>query len=89
MRHLVPPTPSLYTGKDWEWEGQDGGDDAVGCVYHFEDEGIVHVRITSCQHRFYVLFFIKKNKGKKRIQSNPPLMVVPFKKKSSFHFVLM
>jgi hypothetical protein len=50
----------LWTGKDWEWDEQDGADDVVGCVYHFADEGIVHVRITSCQHRFYVLFFIKK-----------------------------
>ncbi|XP_076103028.1 uncharacterized protein LOC143072110 [Mytilus galloprovincialis] len=41
---LIAEGVYVKKGKDWEWDEQDGGDGSVGCVYHVEDEGIVHVR---------------------------------------------
>ncbi|XP_052100801.1 uncharacterized protein LOC127734816 [Mytilus californianus] len=41
---LIAEGVYVKKGRDWEWDEQDGGDGSVGCVYHVEDEGIVHVR---------------------------------------------
>lgn len=35
---------NLFTGVDWEWGDQDGGQGSVGVVYRVNDSAIVHVR---------------------------------------------